>query len=218
MDGESAVRNRGGKRVQAQTFKFLRPSREYRELAILSEIGRRPAASQRALARAASMCATMANAYVDGLVERGLVEVSGETNRTYRYALTDAGRRQCDQLLRESSYEAVELFARTRREVEERLEAFRAEGVRTVALLGATDAAELIGLAAQRTGIGVAAVADPDPARQGAWVAGRAVAAPSAIEPLRPDAVLVASLEPTAEVLEEVAHLEREGIRVLRLF
>ena len=89
-------------------FEMFRPSKEYRELAVLREINRSSVVSQRGLARAAGVSATMINAYVDDLVGRGLLDVSGDTNRSYRYFLTDAGRaREVDlvQILRQELFE-----------------------------------------------------------------------------------------------------------------
>lgn len=99
-------------------LKFVKPSREYREMAVLSEIRGGGRVSQRKLARAAGVSATMINAYVDDLVGRGLLDVSGETNRTYRYTLTPEGLDRCDALRREVSREIAELYGRMRAEFE----------------------------------------------------------------------------------------------------
>ena len=72
-------------------FRFFRPTRDAREMAVLAEIEKSASISQRGLARAAGVSATMVNAYIDDLVGRGLLAVSGETNRTYRYHLTPEG-------------------------------------------------------------------------------------------------------------------------------
>jgi DNA-binding MarR family transcriptional regulator len=81
-----------------ETLQYLRPTREYREMAVLAEIARGGTVSQRSLARAAGVSATMINAYVDNLVGRGLLDVTGETNRSYRYFLTAGGRERLDAL------------------------------------------------------------------------------------------------------------------------
>ena len=92
-------------------LQFIRPTREFRELAVLLEIGEDPRASQRSLARAAGVSATMINAYVDGLVGRGLLQVTGETNRTYRYFLTSEGRKRSEGLRRRLLAEVARLEA-----------------------------------------------------------------------------------------------------------
>jgi len=72
-------------------FRFFRPTKDAREMAVLAEIEKSASVSQRGLARAAGVSATMVNAYVDDIIGRGLLAVSGETNRTYRYHLTPEG-------------------------------------------------------------------------------------------------------------------------------
>src|SRR5947208_14809659 len=104
------------------SFQLLRPSRECREMAVLAEIGKTDAVSQRGLARAAGVSATMVNAYVDDLVGRGLLEVTGDTNRTYRYRLTPAGEARRDEIFFVVSREVFQLYSRLREEMKRRLQ------------------------------------------------------------------------------------------------
>jgi DNA-binding MarR family transcriptional regulator len=197
------------------SLRLLRPSPEVRELAILSGIEKDCAVSQRALARAAAVSPTMVNAYVDAFVGDGRVEVTGDTNRTYRYYLTPAGRARREELSALASREALEVFRGAREEYSRRLEtACRAEGVRRVVLFGATEAAELTALVSERAGVEVLGVVDPDPARRGTKVAGHSVEEPAAAAAWRPDAVLVTL--PAAD-REQVRGLESRGFRVMCL-
>ena len=59
----------------------------------------------------------MVNAYVDDLVGRGLIEVTGDTNRSYRYHLTEAGRLRREEIFRQLSREVFELYAWLQREL-----------------------------------------------------------------------------------------------------
>ena len=99
------------------TFQLIKPARECREMAVLAEIEKSSAVSQRGLARAAGVSATMINAYVDDLVGRGLLDVTGDTNRTYRYHLTDLGRARRDEIFRQLSAEIFELYAQLKHEL-----------------------------------------------------------------------------------------------------
>ncbi len=101
------------------TFQLFRPSRECREMAVLAEISKGAAVSQRSLARAAGVSATMINAYVDDLVGRGLLDVTGDTNRTYRYHLTEQGRVRREEIFRQLSREIFELYAQLKHELRE---------------------------------------------------------------------------------------------------
>jgi len=99
------------------TFQLLRLSRECREMAVLAEVGKSEAVSQRSLARAAGVSATMINAYVDDLVGRGLLEVTGDTNRTYRYHLTESGRLRHEEIFRQLVREVYELYFQLKHEM-----------------------------------------------------------------------------------------------------
>ena len=101
------------------SFQLLKPSRECREMAVLAEIGKSAAVSQRGLARAAGVSPTMINAYIDDLVGRALIEVTGDTNRTYRYHLTEAGRARHEEVFRQLQLEVFELYAQLKHELRE---------------------------------------------------------------------------------------------------
>jgi DNA-binding MarR family transcriptional regulator len=101
---------------------YIKPSKEYREMEVLAEVGRNTRSSQRSLARAAGVSATMVNAYVDDLVSRGLLDVTGDTNRTYRYRLTPAGEARRDEIFFEISREIFQLYGRVREEMRLRLQ------------------------------------------------------------------------------------------------
>ena len=102
--------------MRSESFRYFKPTRETREMSVLAEIGRDAAVSQRALARVAGVSATMVNAYIDGLLGSGYVDVTGETNRTYRYHLTAAGAARRDQLLGEVVREVEALAAHVKQE------------------------------------------------------------------------------------------------------
>src|SRR4029077_10005672 len=108
---------RGEEDMLIGTFQLIKPSRECREMAVLAEIEKGSAVSQRSLARAAGVSATMINAYVDALLGRGLLDVTGDTNRTYRYHLTDAGKFRRGELFRQLSREIFELYAQLKHEL-----------------------------------------------------------------------------------------------------
>ena len=101
------------------SFQLLKPSRECREMAVLAEIGKSAVVSQRGLARAAGVSPTMINAYIDDLVGRGLIEVTGDTNRTYRYHLTEPGRARHEEVFRALQLEVFELYAQLKHELRE---------------------------------------------------------------------------------------------------
>lgn len=195
-------------------LQMIRPSRDVRELAVLTEIGRAGIVSQRRLARAASVSATMVNAYVDDLVCRGLLEVTGETNRSYRYHLTGAGAERRDALFAEMSCEVVQLYSRLEESVEARLALLHEAGVRSVVLYGGGDSSDLALRVARRVGLEVLAVVDAEPAWLGRVREGLRVCDPCVVEAAGPDAVVTA---PGALLGQGLLAWERAGGRVERL-
>lgn len=114
--------------MSTTAFRFIRPTREYRELSVLSEIGRGAPVSQRGLARVAGVSSAMVNAYIDGLVGCGFLEVTGDTNRSYRYSLTGAGRARCGELYFQFAREASRFFGEMQGELRSRLLELEATG------------------------------------------------------------------------------------------
>lgn len=94
------------------SFRFFRVTREAREVAVLGEVEKSPLVSQRAIARAAGVSATMINAYIDDLIVRGFLYVTGDTNRSYRYFLTAEGATRRRELVVAFIREADELHRR----------------------------------------------------------------------------------------------------------
>ncbi len=195
---------------------FFKPTRALRELNLLTAIDGDPAISQRVLARRAGMSPTMANTYVADFETRGLVRVSGETNRTTRYALTEAGLRLKRELIFASSREVIRFYGQVKAEFHNRLRSIADEGVRRLVLFGAAETGEMAVLAGRGAGLEIVGLVDSDPAKHGREVGGLRVSPPEVIETLRPDAVLITSHGHADAIRERLAPLEGKGIRVLR--
>lgn len=200
------------------TFGFFRPTRVLRELNLLAAIDEDPSISQRRLARAARMSPTMVNTYITELGLRGLVEVTGETNRTTRYALTEEGRRLKGELLFSCSREIIRFYGRVKAEFQQRLRGLANGGVRRLVLFGAAETGEMAAMAARESGIEIVGMTDNDPVKHGREVGGVRVSPPAEIETMRPDAVLITSHGHADEIQEQLRPLEARGIRILRLY
>ena len=58
---------------------------------------------------------------------------------------------------------------------------------------------------------------DSDFSRHGKSFAGRKIESPSAIERIKPDAVLIASFANREKIYQSISHLEKKGIRIISL-
>ncbi len=79
--------------------KFLSPTKYSRRLSILLAIYNNPSASQHRIAKLTDLSSAMVNNYVKELQNKGLLLVSGDTNRSQKYHLTSAGAEELHKLL-----------------------------------------------------------------------------------------------------------------------
>lgn len=86
------------------TSKFLTPSKELRRLSILSAICNDSKISQHRIGHVTHLSSSMVNNYIKEFLLNGLIIVSGETNRTQQYHLTDKGKAELKVFL--DSYSA----------------------------------------------------------------------------------------------------------------
>jgi len=84
--------------------KFLTPSKELRRLSILSAICNDSKISQHKIGAATNLSSSMVNNYIKEFLANELITVSGKTNRSQQYFLTDKGREELKAFL--DSYSA----------------------------------------------------------------------------------------------------------------
>ena len=201
----------------AKELRFLRPSRELREFYILRSVENNPNASQRRIARDAMVSSTMVNNYLGEMVDRRWIDITGDTNRSYEYRITDAGRGRKSDLLFQISKEVVQMYALMKQDFTARLKRLADEGVRRVVLFGAGETGGLAIAAAADAGMQIAGIVDNDAAKQGRLIGSVTVGAPATIETLRPDAVVITSYGHGDEIEAQVRPMEAKGIRIVRV-
>lgn len=200
----------------AKELRFLRPSRELREFYILRAIDANPNASQRKIGREAMVSSTMVNNYLGEMVSREWVDITGDTNRSYVYLITDAGRRRKSELLFRISMEVVQMYGQMKQDFADRLRVFARDGVRRVALFGASETGELAYAAAKEAGLEIAAIVDNDPDKQGRMIGTIKIEPPDVIESRSLDAVVITSHGHVDEIFSQIERLQNVGIRTLK--
>ena len=198
-------------------YQFIKPSRDYRELRILSEIREHPKTTQRVLARSAQISLTVLNEYLDRMSSSGWIEIEVKSSRNYVYNLTSLGLVHLNELFFAMSREVIQFYGQVKAEFRTRLRNHQENGVSRVIFFGAAETGELLLNAAGDLGIEEIAVVDSDTARQGRLLGGVRVKSPEVIESLHPDAVIITSFGHMDEIEEQIKHLEGKGIQVLRL-
>jgi DNA-binding MarR family transcriptional regulator len=170
-------------------------------LGLLEYVGRGGEQSQRRLASELGVALGLANAYLKRCVKKGLVKVRQAPARRYAYYLTPRGFAEKSRLTFEFMSHSLALFRRAKADCMAALESARGRGYGRIALLGASDLAEIAAICALDGGFAITAVVD---ARLGAerFAGAPVVRSVDALAP-PPDAVLVTDMQNAAATAQE---------------
>lgn len=129
-------------------------------LGLLEYVERGGEQSQRRLASELGVALGLANAYLRRCVKKGLIKVRHAPARRYAYYLTPHGFAEKSRLTFEYMSRSLELFRRAKADCTAAFDTARGRGQMRIALLGASDLAEIAAICALDGGIAVAAVVD----------------------------------------------------------
>lgn len=203
--------------IQTFSSKFLNPTKSSRRLSVLLSIHNTPATSQHKIARCCDLSSSMVNNYIKSLREEGLITVEGDTNRSQSYHLTGDGQNELRDSLLSYSAEIVQLYSRVKCEIAQILKGFYDEGIRTIALFGVADTAEVVYAAIKDTALVIIGVVDSDKKKHGKLFNGLIIQAPEQLENIQPDAVLITSFGRQEEIHQYLQHLVGDNIIVKKL-
>lgn len=207
----------GSAMISPFNSKFLSPTKLFRRLSVMLAINEAPSKSQHAIGRQTHLSSSMVNNYIKSLQQEGLIRVTGDTNRTRRYHLTGKGRNTLREDFLCYSAEIVRLYGAVKLEISSILREFSGENIRTVALFGVAETAEVVHAAMKQTDLVIVGVVDSDTKKQGKPFNGLVIQAPEMLQQMHPDAVVITSFGKQEEIYESVKNLVREGVKIKRL-
>ena len=129
-------------------------------LGILNAVEDNSRLTQRSVASELGIALGLANAYLKRCVRKGLVKVQQIPSNRYAYYLTPQGFAEKSRLTSEYLTSSFKFFRRARRECEDLLEKCEQQGRRRVGLLGVSDLAEVLALAALDTDVELVGIVD----------------------------------------------------------
>jgi DNA-binding MarR family transcriptional regulator len=179
---------------------FHTPTTKLRSLSVLLAIHDSPRLSQHKIAEMTDLSSSMVNNYMKRLQKEGLVKVTGKTNRTQRYHLTPAGQKELFGLFLDYSAEIIRLYSAAKKQLAERLHRFHSEGIRSIALFGAAETAEVVHAALKDTPLVVKGIVDSNPGKHGSRFNGFVVQPPDSLRSMGADAVLITSFARQEEI------------------
>lgn len=197
--------------------KYLLPTKEFRCLSLLFAINESPDKSQSAIGEITNLSGSMVNNYIKSFKHDHLITVTGQTNRTQNYFLTDKGRSMLTHLLLGYSAEIVQLYSAVKKEISHMLTGFYAEGIRTVVLFGAAETAEIVHSALKETDLVVIGVVDNAKEKQGRLFNGLKIRKPEEILKIDPDGVIITSFAHQEEIYSAVRELVEDKIKIKKL-
>lgn len=127
---------------------------------LLRSLERDAHVSQRQLATELGVALGLINAYLKRCVKKGLIKVRRAPRRRYAYYLTPRGFAEKTRLTAEFLSWSLSFFRQARAQCGALMEEASTRGWRTLALLGASELAEIAILCAAEHGLAVAAVVD----------------------------------------------------------
>ncbi len=198
-------------------LKFFKHSPLLKRLLILSAIERDSRMSQNHLAKEVGLTSSMVNNYIRELTREGLVNVTGHTNRTMSYNLTPQGLKEKMTLLVIYTLETTDLYLDAKHEFARRLKKIYEQGVHNAVLFGAGETGEILYNASKTLDLEIIGVVDNDPQKQGKLFGNFIIQPPSYIERIMPDGVIIASVGRQDEIYEQIKHVEKKGILIIRL-
>lgn len=129
--------------------------------ALLDAIGSSDEHTQRSLAGRLDIALGLANALLKRCVAKGLVKIQNAPARRYAYYLTPKGFAEKSRLVAEYLTVSLTFFRRARAQYEEAFTALAARGIKSVAIAGSGELAEIALLSASASGLTIAAVIAP---------------------------------------------------------
>ena len=197
--------------------KYFSPNKALRRLALLFAIHEDPQASQHVIGRMVRLSSSMVNNYIKIFKREGLVKAYGSTNRNQSYHLTAQGGKALRQSLLTYSAEIVQMYGAVKRELSNILHGFYEEGIRTVALFGAAETAEIVHAALKATNLEMIGVVDNDVFKHGKPFNGLSISPPHKLLELAPDAVIITSFGKQEEIYASVHKIVGEQIPIKKL-
>ncbi|MBX9635536.1 MAG: winged helix-turn-helix transcriptional regulator [Magnetospirillum sp.] len=179
------------------------PNEQQIILDLLSEVHRDSRATQREIATNMGIALGLANGYLKRCVKKGLIKVSQAPPNRYLYYLTPAGFSEKARLTGDYLAQSFDFFRNARSQCRDVLDDVAARGWRRVALVGASELAEIMALCATGTAIELVGVIDP--AAEGNSVLAGLPVLPSLVAANRVDGIVITALQGAQAVYDSYA-------------
>lgn len=183
--------------------KYFKPTKALRSLAVLEFISGSKQRSQQEIGQRAGMSPAMANSYISGLVEQGLMRYEPVNGKSYRYLLTEAGEQERQRAFGEYCAEIVQAYTALKCHVRKKMSPLAARGLTRLVLFGASESCEIVISSLKGEPLKILCLVDNDPAKHGEVFHGYVICPPEILRHIKYDVLVISSFGRQEEIYAE---------------
>jgi len=188
-------------------FRVFKPSEEIKNLLILEELEKNPFVSQRKLSQKTNMALGLTNAYLGKMVRKGWIRTQGLNRRRVGYYVTPKGSAQKEDLTRSLIACTVQQYAEMKSIIEGKLLEMQRNGKKRIVFYGVSDEMEVAFNTLQRVNLKLVGIVEDDEKFRSKIIFGYELEPVSRIRELKPDCIMVTSLQEGRAKMERLQTL-----------
>jgi len=174
---------------------IFKPSKEIRELRFLEELERNPITSQRELSHKFNIALGVTNACLRRMARKGWIRIRGLSHRKIGYYLTPVGFAEKTKLTLHMISYTIQHYAELKKMITQRLLEMERDGFRRIVFYGISDEMEVAYITLQGVNLKLVGIVEDDEAFSPQILLGYELEPVSRIKELKPDCILITSLE-----------------------
>jgi DNA-binding MarR family transcriptional regulator len=186
---------------------FFKPSEELRDLRLLEELERNPIISQRELSHKFGIALGVTNACLKRMVRKGWIRIRGFDHRKIGYYLTPKGFVEKSRLTFHLVSGIVQHYSELKQVISERLLEMQRDGRQRIVFYGVSDEMEVAYITLQGVNLKLVGIVEDDEKFTPQFIFGYELESVSRINELKPECILITSLEGSEKKKERLRAL-----------
>lgn len=178
-----------------QNLGIFKPSEEIRELRLLEELERNPIISQRQLSHKFNIALGVTNACLRRMVRKGWIRIRGLSHRKIGYYLTPKGFAEKTKLSLHMISYTLQHYSELKKMISQKLLEMEQGGFHRIAFYGISDEMEVAYITLQGVNLKLVGIVEDDEKFKPQILLGHELERVSRIKELKPDCILITSLE-----------------------
>jgi DNA-binding MarR family transcriptional regulator len=196
-----------GSQIPNRNLGIFKPSEEIRDLRLLEELERNPITSQRELSHKFNIALGVTNACLRRMALKGWIRIRDLNHRRIGYYLTPKGFAEKAELTLHLLSYMVHHYSELKRIISQRLLGMESNGKKRIVFYGVSDEMEVAYITLQGTNLKLVGIVEDDERFQPDIVLGYELEPVSRVKELKPECILITSLEGSEKRKERLQSL-----------